>query len=137
MTVHLEWMAPAICSFVRCLGALPNLQTLDISSWEGDYITTALEDALGCVELPQIMTLILPPPTYPLLKHCRNVEDVICVIRDKAVSSDEFLGSLASNQDSKVKRLAIPLFSLDNPSREQPSTLDDRRVNVVTDCLQS
>ena len=103
--------------FVKCLESLPNLHTLEIGRADGD-ITTSLEKALKHVELPQIKLLILPPAVHPLLRHCRNVEDVVYVVVNKAILTDEFLGSLASNQDSKVKHLTIPLVSSGNPSRK-------------------
>ena len=102
--------------FVGCLESLPNLHTLEIGRAHS-YTAAPLKKALGRVEFPQIKTLILPPTAYPLLQHCRDVEDVICVVRDVTLSSDEFLGSLASNRDSKVRRLTIPLVSFGTPSR--------------------
>jgi len=80
--------------------------------------TILLNEALEGVEPPQIETLILPPAIHLLLKHCPNVENLDWVIRDKYTTSDEFLESLASIQDSKLKRLAIPLVLEGNPSRE-------------------
>ena len=78
------------------------------------------------VELPQVKTLILPLAAYPLLQHCPNIEDVVCVAEyGSNTSSDGVLGSLASNQDSKVKRLAIPLVSWGNPSRKRLGTPQD------------
>ena len=72
----------------------------------------------GVCKLPQIKTLIIPPTTHPLLQHCRDVDDVICVITDETRSFDGLLRSLASNRDSKVKQLAIPVALWPNPSRE-------------------
>ena len=112
------WGDSAVPPFARCLESLPNLHTLEIGQADSS-ITTPLENALEHIELPQIKTLILPPTVHPLLRHCNNVEDVVCVIRDTTISSDGFLESLASNRDSKVKRLAIPLISWGNPSGEQ------------------
>lgn len=105
--------------FVRCLESLPNLHTLEIG-WIDDFTTTGLEDALNGVELPQIKALLIPRPAYPLLQHCRDVEEVVCiyVTEDKHPSSDVFLESLASNPNSKVKQLAIPLGPRPNPSRK-------------------
>ena len=111
------WGDTKLPPFVRCLESLPNLHTLEIGQAEGP-ITTPLKNALKRVKLPQIKTLILPTTVYPLLQHCCNVEDVICVVRDTTVFSDEFLGSLASNQDSKVRRLAVPLVSVGNTFRK-------------------
>ena len=104
--------------FVGCLKSLPSLHTLEIG-WSNDFITTPLENALKGVKLPQIKTLIIPPSAYPLLQRCCNVEDVVCAIMHLTIpSNDGFLRSLASNRDSKVKQLAIPLALLSNPSRK-------------------
>ena len=81
-------------------------------------MTTSLEKALKGVKLLQIRTLVLPPTAYPLLQHCRNVEDVVCVAGRGTTPTDGFLESFESNQDSNVKRLAIPLVLWPNPSRE-------------------
>jgi hypothetical protein len=122
MTVYLILNVSKVPSFVKCLESLPNLHTLEITR-VADYITTSLEKALKPVKLPQIKTLILPPAAHPLLEHCCNVEDVVCVIMSKTISSGEFLRSLASNRNSRVKRLAIPLFLWGNPSRKRFSAL--------------
>ena len=107
---------PFLQHFVEYLMFLPNLHTLEI---RGDHVvTTSLEKALKGVLLPQIKTLILPPNAHPILPHCPNVEDVVYAVRDRTWSSDEFLESLASNLNSKIKRLAIPLILWPNPSRE-------------------
>jgi len=104
-----------ISLFVKCLESLPNLHTLEVGLVGG--VTIPLKKALKGVKLPQIKTMVLPPAAHPLLQHCCNVEDVFCVVGYENVSSEEFLGSLASNRDSKVKQLTIPLVSWDNPSR--------------------
>ena len=108
----------AIRPFVECLELLPNLHTLEIGSSENGPDTILLRDALGRVRFPQIKTLIIPESVHPLLKHCRNVEDVVWVIPDRPISPNEFLRSLTSNRFSKVKRLAIPLILPGNPSRK-------------------
>ena len=108
--------APLLCLFVKCLQFLPNLHTLEI--WGHNTLIAPLEVALKRVELPQIKTLILPPTAYPILRHCRDVEDVVYVVGDKTRSSHELVESLASNQNSKVKGLAIPLISWPNASRK-------------------
>ena len=120
MTVHLpvSRVESISHSFVKCLKSLPNLHTLEIGMFCGDTVTTKLKKALGRVKLRQIKTLIIPPAAHPLLQHCRDVEDVICVIMGETQSSDGLLRSLTSNRDSKVKRLAIPLALWPNPSRE-------------------
>jgi len=117
MTVCLMWGDSVLPLFVGCLESLPNLHTLEIGRVHGS-IETPLKNALEHVKLPQIKTLILPPSAYPLLLHCCDVEDVVCVVGRGAISSDEFLESLASNRNSKVKRLAIPLVSRSNLSRK-------------------
>ena len=102
--------------FVKFLESLPNLHTLEIC---GDqFMTTSLKKSLKRVKLPQIKTLILPPNAHPILRHCRNVEDVVYMVRDRTWPSNEFLESLVSNQNSKIKRLAIPLILWPNPSRK-------------------
>ena len=106
---------PILPSFVKCLESLPNLHTLEI--W--GTTTPSLKKTLKGIKLPQIKTLIIPPTAHPLLRHCHNVEDVVCVVKDNSMAPDSFLGSLASNRDSKVKRLAIPLDLWTDPSRKQ------------------
>ena len=105
--------------FVKFLGLLPNLHTLEVPG-EIVRITGALERALKGIELPQIKTLVIPPAAHPLLRHCRNIEDLVCVVRETPTPtlSDVILSSLASNRDSKVKRLAIPLVSWAGQSRK-------------------
>jgi len=104
-----------ISLFVKCLESLPNLHTLEVGLVGG--VTIPLKKALKGVKLPQIKTMVLPPAAHPLLQHCCNVEDVFCVVGCENRYSEEFLGSLASNRDSKVKQLTIPLVSWDDPSR--------------------
>ena len=102
--------------FVKCLGFLPNLHTLEIT-WSASPLSGKLRKALRRIELPQIKTLILPVTAHPLLERCHEVEDVVCVVAyDWNVSSEEFLRSLALNRDSKVRRLVIPL----TPEWDQP-----------------
>ena len=108
---------PAFLPFVQCLKSLPNLHTLEIG-WLRDAVAPALETALQSVELPQIKTLIIPPAAYPFLRHCRDVEDVACVIGYYQGSSDGFFKSFASNRDSKIKRLVIPLVLEGDSSRK-------------------
>ena len=116
MTVYFMWDTNIFPLFAECLKTLPNLHTLSIGSIR-DFHTTPLEKALKGVKLPQIKTLTLPPAAYPLLQRCHDVEDVVCGIRDvNGPSGNEFLRSLVSNQDSRLKRLAIPLALLPNPS---------------------
>ena len=102
--------------FVECLRSLPNLHTLRIP-WADMRITGPLEKTLKRIKLPQIKTLIISPAAHPLLRHCHAVEDLACV-EPTPITSDRILGSLVSNRDLKVKRLAIPLVSWVNPSRK-------------------
>jgi len=120
--VHLLW-DNAIPAFVKCLESLPNLHTLEIGSADYSPSTTQLKKVFEGVELPQIKTLFLPPAAYPLLECCHNVEDVDWVIGSELISIVNYLGPLASIQDLKVRRLAVPLVSLGNPSRKRTSTL--------------
>ena len=95
--------------FARCLESLPNLHTLEIGWISGPYVEL-LGNALSGVELPQIRTLILPPAASILFRHCPNVEDVVCVVGGATTYElGGFLVRLASNKNSKAKRLAIPL----------------------------
>ena len=110
-----------ICPLVRCLSFLPNLHTLEIGSSDDGPDTALLKRALGRIILPQMKTLIIPESAHPLLRHCPNIEDVVWVIADKPITSDEFLQSLTSNGDSKVERLAIPLVLPGSPSRKHPA----------------
>lgn len=130
--VHLSWNRSSFPPIVKCLESLPNLHTLEMG-WADDSITALLKGALKGVKLPQIKTLIIPPTAYPLLQHCLNVEDVACMVSHQFLSPDRFRGSLASNRDSKVKRLAIPLVLWVNPSRKRFNTLGS--WVIVTDCL--
>jgi len=135
MTLDLSWKDSAIPLFVKCLKSLPNLHMLEIV-WAGGSATNLLKDALKRVKLPQIKTLILPPAAHPLLRPCCDVEDVVCVFRYGSAPSGEFLRSLESNWDSKVKRLVIPLVLWANPSRKWFSTLLDHRARMMTHRLQ-
>ena len=135
MTVDLLLSESGFLPFVRCLQSLPNLHTLRIGRMY-DVYTTPLNNALEGVNLPQIKTLNLPPAAHPLLQHCRHVEGLVCAVRDQDASPDGLLGSLTSDQDSQVKRLAIPLVAWDNPSRKWFNTLWNHKVRMMTDCLQ-
>ena len=117
MSVSWAWLTSP--PFAKCLESFPNLHTLLIGC-VGDWIATPTQDVLKGVELPQIKTLILPPAVHPLLQHCPNVEEVFCAFYryDEILPSDGFLKSLASNRESKVKRLAIPLVLWPNASRK-------------------
>lgn len=117
MTVDLEWTKSRFPLLVKCLQSVPNLHTLEIGRVD-DSDTTLLKNALKGVKLPQVKTLILPPAAHPLLRHCRDVENVVCAVRDRNGSPDGFFRSFASNREPKVKRLAIPLATWDNPSRK-------------------
>lgn len=116
--MHLLWNGAILHLFVECLESLPCLHTLEIG-WTDEFIAAPLKDALRGVKLPQIKTLILPPAAHPLLRHCRNVEDVVCAVGYKTATFDRFLASLAYDRDSKVKRLAIPLASWTKLSRKR------------------
>ena len=135
MTLNLIWGNGGLPPFVRCLESLPNLHTLEIGRAERST-TTPLQDALKRAKLPQIKTLIIPPEVYPLLQRCCDVEDVVYVTSENATPSEEFLTALASNRDSKVRRLAIPLVSWGNTSRKRSSIPCDQRAQMVTGCIQ-
>jgi len=108
--------------FVKFLESLPNLRTLEIGSVDYYPDPPLLENALKGIKLPRVKTLVLPPAAHYLLKCCPNVEDVDWVIGDRTVTSHEFLESLASFRDSKIKRLAIPLVLQRHPPRKRLST---------------
>ena len=135
MTAYLPSSDPTFPPFAECLKSLPNLHTLKIG-WldndDGNSNATSLTEALNGVELPQIKTLILPPDAYPLLQHCCDVEDVVCVVDDRAMSPDGFLESLTSKRDPKVKRLAIPLVLWANLSSKRFSTLWGHGMGMMT-----
>ena len=135
MALGFMWGTTLFFSFVKCLESLPNLHTLSVGC---AYIpnTTLLAKALKGANLPQIKTLTLHPGSYPLLKHCPNVEDVVC--STQAITSpygDGFLRALMSNHDSKLKRLAIPLALLPDAPRKRSSTLWDPGMTTMTDHL--
>ena len=108
---------PYVPLFVKCLGALPNLHTLEIAEFDNSA-TEKLRIALQGIELSQIKTLILPPPAHPFLEHCRGAEDVVCVATRFGAQSGAFFRSLTSNRDSKVRRLVIPLIGWRKGSRK-------------------
>ena len=130
MSLSLMWDNITIPPFIRCLESLQNLHTLEIGRADGT-VTTPLKNALKRVKLPQIKTLIIPPEAYPLLQCCCDVEEVVWVTGDNIVSSDEFLGALAANRDSKVRRLAIPLVSWGNPSRKWTTIPCDHKAPMM------
>ena len=128
MTVYLPWCGLAFLSFVKCLQSLQNLHTFEVG-WAEDFPAILLEDALKGVNLPQIKTLIIPPTARPLLRHCHNVEDLVCAIRYDTAHSQEFLRSLPSKRSSKIKRLAIPLTLWPDPSRKLLNAVRSRGGN--------
>ena len=103
MTVYLAWNESSIPLFVKCLGSLQNLHTLETGRTT-DFSPTLLQDALTGVALPQIKTLVMPPIVHPLLQHCHDVEDVVCVVMDENPSYDRFLGSLALWELTRITR---------------------------------
>jgi len=120
MTMRSLWDM-AVPMFIKFVESLSNLHTLEIGFVDYYPRPPILKNALKGVKLPQIKTLILPPAAHPLLKCCPNVENIDWVIGDKTVTSDEFLGSLASIWDSKIRRLAIPLVLQGYSSRKRSS----------------
>ena len=115
--MQLPLTKPTIPLFVECLGSLPNLHTLEIPRADVRLIRP-LERALERIELPQIKTLIIPPAIHFLLRCCHGVEDLVCVVGHVStnIPPDRIFSSFASNRDSKVKWLAIPLTLWANPS---------------------
>ena len=100
MTVYLAWNESSIPLFVKCLESLQNLHTLEIGRTT-DFSPTLLEDALTGVTLPQIKTLVMPPIVHPLLQHCHDVEDVVCVVMDKIPLT---IGSLDPSRPCRVQK---------------------------------
>ena len=121
MTIDFALEEEQIALFARSLNLLPNLHTLEIA-WFNDQLTRKLREALRNVRLPQIKTLIMSVSAHPLLEHCLEVEDVVCVPKhDAGLGLEAFLRSIAFNRDSKVRRLAIPLtptWNEDKPFRK-------------------
>ena len=117
MTVSGSWGSSTLPELFKCLESLPNLHTLEMGE-VAYYPPFQLRRLLERVKLPQVKALILPAHAYPLLEICHNVEDVVYVIQHGVTPSDEFCEPLASNQDSQVKRLTLPLISWSNPSRK-------------------
>ena len=136
MTMRSLWDM-AIPTFIKCLQSLPNLHTLEIGFMDYRPRPSLFKNMLKNVKLPQVKTLVLPTVAHPLIKRCPNVEDVDWVIADQNTISDEFLGSLTSNRDSKIKRLAIPLVLRGNPSSKRSSNMQDHKARKVTDCLRT
>ena len=120
--MHLPQRYLAFSLLAKCLNSLPNLHTLRVC-WFKWFDTPALQDALQGVDLPQIKTLIIPLIAYPLLEHCRNVENVACLVGYYEGVSGGFPKSLASNRHSKIKRLAIPLVLRADSSRKRLNSL--------------
>jgi len=119
MTLSSLWNSSIFPLFVKCLESLPNLHTLAIG-WSDDYITNSLKNALKRCKLPQIKALTLPASAHPLLKRCRNAEDVDCLVSDRPIP--KLRGFLGSIHGLKVKRLAIPLVSYCDASSKSSAT---------------
>ena len=98
MMVSGVWNNSSLPQFVKCLESLPNLYTPEIG--QADYYPTSLFRSMVVhVELPQIKALILAPNAFPLLRSCRNVEDVVYIFMGGAIFLEELCESLASNRD--------------------------------------
>ena len=121
MTIDFTLEEEQVTLLVKCLVSLPNLHTLEIA-WFYDPLIRKLRKTLRRVKLPQIKTLILPVTAYPLLEHCPEVEDVVCIPKhDNDFGLETFLRSISLNRNSKIRRLAIPLtptWNEDKPFRK-------------------
>ena len=117
MTVDFPQYGRSLPVFIKFLRSLPNLHTLEIG-WADSRITAPLKNALKDAKFPWIKTLIFPPTAYPLLRHCRGVESVVYVIRDRKKLPGGLIRTLESNLDSKVKQLTIPLAMWTDLSRK-------------------
>jgi len=84
----------AIKDFARCLLALPNLHTLEITSIEGAH-SRLLRAGLRSTSLPQIRTVVLPSAGHRILRHCPNIEDLTC---SPDGPGKQFFGSLAAGK---------------------------------------
>jgi hypothetical protein len=102
-------MKDGILPFVDCLESLPNLHTLELLGISVND-TALFRNALRDIQLPQINTLTLHCAARPLLEHCLELEDLVCVSSSFDVLSDDFFRSLTTNRDLKIRRLAIPLM---------------------------
>lgn len=107
-------LIPAL--FIKYLQSLPTLHTLEVRVLGGTM--TLLKKALKGVRLPQIKTLIIPSAGRFLPRHCHDVEEIVCVVYGDPTTYEEFLQSLISVQNSKVRRSAITLDFSSNPFRE-------------------
>ena len=125
--------------FVDCLQSLPNLRTLEIRWPDHDeFFEEPLWNALKRVNLPQIKTLTIPPTAHPLLRHCHELEDVdFVIVEGRTACSDVILRSLASNQKSKIRRLAIPLLFWNDLSRKWSSAPQRYKVEISIQHLTS
>jgi len=119
--------------FIKFLQSLPNLHTLEVRWWDiYDFFGKPLGNALKRVKLPQIKTLIIPLAAHPLLQHCHELEDVNFVVVEGRIVFDAVLRSLASNQNSKIRRLTISFRSWINLSRKWSSTLRRHKAGMLT-----
>jgi len=87
--------------FARCLPALPNLHTIEITSMDSAY-SRFLRAGLKSTTLPQIRTIILPSTAHYILRYCPNIEDLTC---SPDGPGREFFESLAMGK-SKLRRFA-------------------------------
>jgi len=119
--------------FIEFLQSLPNLHTLEVRWWDPyDFFGEPLGNVLKRVKLPQIRTLIIPPAAHPLLRYCHELEDINLVIVEGWMGySDSVHRSLASNQNSKIRRAAIPLF-WESSSRKWSSAPRRHKVGMLT-----
>jgi hypothetical protein len=85
-----ENVLPALAS---CLGALPNLHTLQIPLIKDPLITHDIARAFADKSFPQIRRVLTPCRGRHILRACPNVEEVICTGGNLAKTS--FLDAIA------------------------------------------
>jgi len=100
-----------IKDFARCLRALPNLHTLEITSIELLCTRSHLRAGFKSITLPQIRTAILPASAHHILRHCPNIEDLTC---SPGGPHKEFIDSLAVGKLSLRRFATLRLGETDS-----------------------
>jgi hypothetical protein len=68
-------------AFAQCLGALPNLHTLELVHVHSD-MTTVLGQTFKDQSYPQIRRVVLPSCAHNILRACPEVREVLCTEHD-------------------------------------------------------
>lgn len=61
--------------FAKCLAALPNLHTIQIT-YANSAMSTPIKNAFEGISLPTVRTMIVPPGAHEILRRCPGVEDL-------------------------------------------------------------